>query len=215
MGATLFSDRPCYREGARASFLGSGFPAEQPVAVSLDGQQIATLPANALGQVAGAIPSLSEIPLSERARTLSMAEVANPLNTTSIVFKVTKLAVVAKLNSVRGGRSSFRARGFYGADAAPRSLYAHVRGSRNRNVRIGRVEGPCGKVSLAKVAITRRGDPLGGYRLQFDTVRRYIGSRAAVRISGTFRIRRVFGSSSASSLFSPVPAARDSWEPDA
>jgi len=82
-------------------------------------------------------------------------------------------------------------------------------------VRIGRVEGPCGKVSLAKVAITRRADPLGGYRLQFDTVRRYIGSRAAVRISGTFRIRRVFGSSSASSLFSPVPAARDSWEPDA
>lgn len=213
VGATLISDRPCYREGARASFLGSGFPAGQPVAVSLDGQQIGTQSADALGRVAGAIPSLTPIPTSERARTLTMAEVANPLNATSIVFKETRVAVVAKLNGVvPGGRAAFRARGFYGADDAPRTLYAHVRGPRRRNVRIGRVEGPCGKVSLAKVAITRRGDPLGLYRLQFDTVSRYIGSRAAVRKSGTFKISPISASSSASPLSSPVLGGRDSWE---
>ena len=106
MGATLASDRACYREGARATFLGTGFPPGQPVAVSLDGQQIGTQPADPVGRVGGAIPSLSTIPRSEQARTLTMSQVANPALRTAIVFKETGVYVVTKPRSFRPGAGS-------------------------------------------------------------------------------------------------------------
>lgn len=216
MGATLISDRECYREGERASFLGSGFPPGQQVAVTLDGQQLRTAEpvlADAVGNVSGAIPTLPAIPRSERKRTLTITQVANPALTTSKVFRETKLYVVTKPSRFRPGRRlRVRAGGFYGAG---KRLFAHVRGPRKRNIRIGGVKGPCGKVSPTKRRLLKKGDRPGRYRIQFDTVRQFRGRRSKLRLVRGYFIRRIFRFSRGSSSSAPVLPRTDLWEPTA
>lgn len=216
MGAGIISDRPCYREGARATFLGQGFPPGQAVAISLDGQQIGTQAANPLGQVAGAIPALTPIPGSERARTLTMSQVANPALTTALVFKETTIDVVTTPRRFRPGtRFTIRARGFYSENNTPTTLWAHVRGPRKRTVRVGALTGPCGKVRATRKTIFRRGDRAGFYIVQFDTVRPYRGRNVPVGFRRAYTIRRIITFSRASSFSSPVFGGRSGWEPDA
>lgn len=213
MGAALVSDLPCYREGARAAFLGTGFPPGQPVAVSIDGQQIGTQPADFAGRVGGAIPSLSTIPRSEQTRMLTMSQVANPALRAVVAFRETKVYVVLKPREFQPGkRFRIRAGGFYGVG---RTLYAHVRGPTRRNLRIGKLKGPCGKVSATKKQLSKRGDRLGRYTVQFDTVRKYIGRRVPLGIRRTFTVFRRFRFSRSSALSSPVLGGPTRWEPDA
>lgn len=208
--AAVVSNRLCYREGEAATFVGNGFQPRQPVAISLDGRQIGTQAADASGRVGGSIPSLTPIPRSELKRSLTMAQVTNPALTGVAAFTVTKLYVVTKPSRFRpGSRLRMRAGGFYGDGP---TLYAHVRGPRKRNLRIGRVVGPCGKVSATRKVILKRGDPVGVYPTQFDTSRRYIGAGARVRFRKLYSIRRVIRFSHASSLSWP-PLRRDVWLP--
>ena len=208
--ASVVSNRACHREGEAAFFAGIGFQPGQLVAVSLDGRQIGTQPAAANGSVLGRIPSLTPIPRSELRRSLTMVQVTNPALTGTAVFTETKIYVVTKPSRFRPGRRlRMRAGGFYGAGP---TLYAHVRGPKRRNLRIGRLAGPCGKVSATRKVLLKRGDPVGLDPTQFDTSRRYIGRAAPVRFRKVYGIRRVIRFSDASSLWSP-PLGRDRWVP--
>jgi hypothetical protein len=213
MGAAVISDRQCYREGAAAGFLGTGFQPNQPVAVSIDGRQIATDTADALGRISGQIPSLPEIPRSQQNRALSMTQTTNPAITATKTFAETKLYVVTKPSSFRPGRRlRIRAGGFYGAGP---TLYGHVRGPKKRNLRIGRVKGDCGKVSATKKVILKRRDSPGFYIVQFDTARKFLGLRETLQYRRAYTIRRVIRFSRASAFSGPVFGGQARWEPDA
>lgn len=211
MGAAVGSDRNCYREGAPATFLGTGFAPGQDVAVTLDGRQIATDTADSLGRVGGSI-DLPAIPRSEQARALTMTQVSNPAVTATRAFRETKLYVVTKPGSFAPGRRlRIRAGGFYGAGS---TLYGHVRGPKRRNLRIGRVTGDCGKVSATRKVILKRRDSPGFYVVQFDTVRRYLGLRTQLQFRRAFTIRRIFRFRRSSSLLAPVFHRPTRWVPD-
>lgn len=208
-GAVL-SDRPCYRDGATARFLGTGFQPGQPVAITLDSQQLATQPAGPTGLIAGGIPSLAPIEQSERQRSLTMSQVSNPAIRASASFTQTKVYVVTKPRRFRPGRRlRIRASGFYGAGP---TLYAHVRGPRKRNLRIGRVLGPCGKVSATRKVLLKRRDPAGIYPTQFDTVRTYKGLAVPIGFRKTYGIRRIIRFSRQGALSSP-PLGSETWAP--
>ena len=211
MGASITSDRDCYREGAQGLFIGTGFQPNQPIAVSFDGRQIDSDTSDALGRVSGALTNPT-IPRLEQTRALTYTQTSNPAVTATRTFRETKLYVVVKPRRFRRGqRFRIRAGGLYGAGKA---LYAHVRGPRKRNVRVGRVRGACGKVSARRRRITRKTDPAGPYLVQFDTVKKYIGLRAGlgIRTGYTLRLIRVRRSSS---LSSAVFSDQARWDPDA
>lgn len=206
--ATIVTDRPCYREGTEATVLASGFQPGQPIAVTLDGQQIVTETADPFGRVGGRL-SLGAIPRSEQMRSLRMAQVTNQALNATIVLTETKLYVVTKPRRFRPGkRLRIRAGGFY---AAGPTLYAHVRGPKKRNLRLGRVKGACGKVSATRKVLLKRGDPAGFYPMQFDTRRRYVGSAADPRVRKYYTISRIFNFSRTSSFASAPLAAPSSW----
>ncbi len=201
MGAGVFLERTCLREGSRSNFIGVGYQPGQPVAASLDGRQFATGAADALGRVPGFIV-LPSITRSEQTRALTITQVTNPAITGTTPFKETSVYVVTKPRRFRPGtRLRIRAGGFYGAGS---TLYAHVRGPRRRNVRIGRITGDCGKVSATRKALLRKGDRAGFYTVQFDGVRRYVGRRAPLWLRMGFTIRRIFRFSRSSSFARPV-----------
>ena len=208
--AAVIADRQCYREGSQARFLGAGFQPGQPVAITLDAQQLATQRAGLNGVVAGSIPTLSSIPRSERRRSLTMSQVTNPAIAASVTFTVTQVYVITKPRRFKPGRRlRIRAGGFYGAGT---TLYAHVRGPRKRNFRIGTIKGPCGKVSATRKVILRRRDPVGLYPTQFDTLRTYRGRAVPIGFRKVYSIRRVIRFSRGSSLAGP-PLGRETWVP--
>ena len=209
--AVVVSSRTCFRDAAPAGFLGTGFQPGQFVAVTLDGQRLATQPVAPTGVVGGAVRSLAPIPRSEMKRSLTMSQLSNPAIAATVVFTQTKVYVVTKPRRFRPGRRlGIRAGGFYGAGP---TLYAHVRGRKRRNLRIGRIKGPCGKVSATRKVILKRGDPVGLYPTQFDTVRRYRGLAVPIGFRKTYFIRRVVRFSHGSSL-SRSPFGQETWLSD-
>jgi len=224
MGAVAIgSDRECYREGATGIFGGGGFQPLQPIALSIDGQQLLTGPADATGRVFFTVTP-GAIPNSEQVRQLSMTQTTNPALTAAKAFTETKLYVITKPAAFRPGRRlRIRAGGFYGAGP---TLYGHVRGPKKRNLRIGAVAGPCGKVSATKKVILKKGDRAGIYRVQFDTLRKFAGLRTrSAPVCGTmppgpfcvrgYRIvRRILRLSHASSFSSPVFDSRATRQRD-
>lgn len=215
MGAAITSDRECYREDALGQFIGTGFQPLQPIALSIDGRQLASGPANPQGGVV-AVVRPGSIPTSEKTRTLSMTQQTSTpglMITATKPIKTTQLYVVTKPSSFRPGRRlRIRAGGFY---AAGPTLYGHVRGPKRRNLRIGAVKGDCGKVSATKKVLLKKGDSPGIYRIQFDTLRRFGGLRTQLApfcestapgpycVRG-YRIRRIFRFSRTSSFSGPV-----------
>jgi hypothetical protein len=202
MGAAVASDAECYREGQEANFLGTGFQPNQGVAISVDGRQQGTKTADAMGRV-GAPVLIGSIPRSEQASVLTMSQVGNPAFSATKGFRVTKVYVVTKPSRFRPGRRlRIRAGGFFGTGGG--TLYGHVRGPNKRNLRIGRVKGPCGKVSATKKVILKRGDRPGVYIVQFDTRRKYVGARAPLWYRRAYRIDRILRFSRTSSFAAPV-----------
>ena len=202
MGAAVFPERNCLREGGPARFLGVGYAPGQPVAASLDGRQFVTGTADATGRVPLVIFGLPGIANSEQRRALSITQTNNPAVTGTVAFTETKVYVVTKPARFRPGRRlRIRAGGFYGAGP---TLYGHVRGPKRRNLRIGRIKGACGKVSATRKVILKRGDGPGFYTVQFDTKRKYVGANAGIRFRRAYTIRRIFRFSRTSSFSQPV-----------
>ncbi len=223
MGATIVSDRECYREGVTGTFVGTGFQPGQPVALSIDGQQVDTGPADAAGGLAASV-TVTQVPGSERTRMVTMTQTTNLALTATKTFTVTKVYVVTKPSAFKPGRRlRIRAGGFY--NAGP-TLYGHVRGPKRRNLRIGKVKGACGKVSATKKVILKKGDGPGIYRVQFDTSRRFSGLRTQAApicgimppgpfcVRGYRIVRRILRLSRASSFSSPVFGGPAKGKPD-
>jgi hypothetical protein len=102
--------------------------------------------------------------------------------------RITALAVTIRPRSGAPNRvRRIGARGFIGG----RTLYSHARRGRRYkvDVRIGRLRGPCAKLSARK-RLLRRGTTAGTYRVQFDARRRYrrCSAPSATRACAVFRV---------------------------
>lgn len=194
--AVLGANKPCYREGDPRDpviFSGGPFTPGGTVNVTRDGLPIGSLQATPRGIISGNLtrPPIID-PARERPFTLVATDQMNPALTGTLTRLVTQLDVNVRPT---GGRPATRrritARGFTGGG----TLYAHVvRGRSRRNVRIGRLTGPCGTLRARK-RIFRKRTRNGTYRVQFDASRRYAPSTYPsltfrVRIFTVFRPRR-------------------------
>lgn len=175
--ATLVADPDlsCYPEGFQVFLPGEGFTPNAQVNFTRDGQ---LLPADPpiLADQAGAISANLTLPgLLEGQDTLDYVatDAANPANTAALSLLVT--ATDINLDPEQGAPErllTIRARGFFGGG---KRLWAHVvrrGGQRSRNVKVGRIKGPCKKVK-AKRRLFPAGVPSGRYRVQFDAFKRY------------------------------------------
>ena len=172
--AVLIANKQCYREADPRDpviFTGGPFTPGGFVSVSRDGLPIGELQATAAGVVSGILtrPPIID-PARQRPFSLVATDQRNPALTGALTRLVSQLNVTVRPT---GGRPAVRrritARGFTGGG----SLYAHVaRRSRVRNVRIGRLAGPCGTLTTRK-RIFRTRTRNGTYRVQFDASRRY------------------------------------------
>ena len=172
--AALIANKQCYREADPRDpviFTGGPFTPGGFVNVSRDGLPIGELQATAAGIVSGILtrPPIID-PARERPFTLLATDQMNPALTGSLTRLVSQLDVTVRPTGGRpGALRRISARGFTGGG----TLYAHVRrGRRGRDVRIGRLTGPCGTLTTRK-RIFRARTRNGTYRVQFDASRRY------------------------------------------
>jgi hypothetical protein len=190
---TLGPAKRCYRSGESVLMAGSGFTAGAPASVSLDGQSLGSLTPDAAGNFGsplrfGAFRGVGQ-------HSLTATDSANPANVGAVSFLGAAVTVrVTPAQGRPGRRLRVRSTGF----TTGRRLWAHIlrRGFR-RNVRIGRLRGPCHRGNTRR-RIFKRNAATGAYTVQFDTRRRY-SRRTSVRVR--FRVtvfRRAGGASAAS-----------------
>jgi hypothetical protein len=181
--ATLTVDpvRPCYLERGWVFLMAEEYTPNGMVDFTRDGKLVASLQANAAGQIAGNL-RLPGLIMGQRPLTYVATDQADPARTARVTLTTTATDVrVAPDNGPPNRRLRIRARGFKDG----RTLWAHVRRTgrrpggrvRTRTVRIGRVKGACWKVKARK-RLFRRSTAAGRYRVQFDTFRRYKPRRA-------------------------------------
>jgi hypothetical protein len=177
--AQIATDRGCYLESTatRVTMGGAGFKPGAPYQVLLDGKPLpngsGTVDAN--GNVTGTFtpPALSAD--KEATHTLTVQEGTNTAETS---FSVTRF--LADFTPGSGNPSTLRVRfAAYGFSLAKPNAtvfvhYVKPNGKLKRTVRLGTANGPCGRITRTR---KRRLFPFtaerGGWKLQFDTSRRY------------------------------------------
>jgi hypothetical protein len=176
--ATLKVDpqAPCYREQQRVFLLAEGFTPNGEVDFSRRDKHIDRLRADGSGTIQGNL-RLPGLLMGERTLTYVATDVTDPAITAQVSLLTTATDVRVKPRTgAPNRRLTIDARGFRGG----RTLWAHVRRVKRhgggpvrvRNIRLGRVEGPCWRVRTRKRLFKRTTAP-GRYRVQFDTFRRY------------------------------------------
>lgn len=167
--ATLTSDRECYGPGETIGLTGTGFTPSGSVAVTTEGRQLGTLGADQAGAIAGSTgaPVVDGKP---RIFDYTATDRTDLAITATAPVRVTSLGV--NVRPRRGDPTKPRriaARGF----TRGRNLWAHVRrGSKRRNVRIGRLRGACGTVRARRRILSPNAVP-GVYEVRFDSRRGY------------------------------------------
>jgi hypothetical protein len=194
--ASLITDKPCYVESAPVAFAGAGYTPGGSVNVLLDNVFKGSATADSSGVVGAILAAPSTGAAKQRSFNLTASDAANPANQATVTRFVTELDVKIKPKGGSPARKrKITARGF----PQKKTLYAHVRRKgKGRNVRLGKVKGPCGKLNKRKRLFPRK-SKTGTYTVQFDTKRKY-RKKTVPRV--TFRVfifRRVRTSAAASS----------------
>jgi hypothetical protein len=179
--ATLVADPAlsCYPEGSPVFLPGEGFSPNAPVNFTRDGAALPADPpivADAAGQISATL-TLPGLLKGQQTLDYVATDSANTANTAALSLLVTATDVSLKPKRGKPERLlTIGARGFFGGG---KTLWAHVKRGRGpaRNVKIGRIEGPCKKVK-AKKRLFPVGAASGKYRVQFDSFRRYKKQRA-------------------------------------
>jgi hypothetical protein len=176
--------KDCYRTGEKITLNGSGYTPNQTVTVTSDGKALGTDVPDAAGNFSGDLTV--GVPRGEKVKTYTATDQSNPAITASLKLRVSALTVNLKPKSGPPGRR-FRigARGF----TTGKRLYAHiVKGKFRRTVRVGRLTGPCHRITARKRLFPST-IGIGLYRVQFDTKRRY-SRKTKVKIVRGFEVTR-------------------------
>jgi hypothetical protein len=190
--ASLTAERSCYRSGERIDMTGAGFTPSGPVTLSVSGRQLASGNADATG----GFPAWATAPsVTSGQRTFDYTATDQTDLSLTATASVAVTAVNVSVTPKRGNPGTprrIKARGF----ATGKTLWAHIkRGSKKRNVKIGKVKGACGKVS-AKRQLFESDAPSGVYEVRFDTRRRY-STTAVPQLLFFVTVYRTFASASA------------------
>jgi hypothetical protein len=180
--ATLIVDpvKPCYREQQFVFLKGSGFSPNEVVSFTRDGNPVPAEPPIRADSSGGIFPQLKLPGLlsGQRRLTYVATDSTNPTLTAQVSLLVTATDVVLRPEGGAPDRLlTINARGFFHGT----TLYAHVvrtgrRPGPARNLRIGRIKGPCKQVQ-ARRRLFSHGTAPGKYRIQFDTFRRFKAKR--------------------------------------
>jgi hypothetical protein len=170
--------------------MAEGYTPNGLLEVTRGGRRIGQVQADASGAFSGHL-TLPRLGVGQRRLTYVATDVTDPSLTASVSLLTTATHVgVRPIGGVAERRRTITARGFFGG----RTLWAHVVRVREgrppavRTLRIGPVRGACRTVTARK-RLFRRGATLGGYRVQFDTFRRYRPNRA-IKFDRLFTIQR-------------------------
>jgi hypothetical protein len=178
---TVAGTKSCYRFGDSLIVSATGFTPGGPVNFTLDRQDLGTLTADAAGNVTA--PLTIQTLRGVRMRTVIATDATNPAIVAQGQFLGSALTVnVRPRNGAAGRLLRLKAAGF----TTGRRLFAHVRRKGyNRTVRIGRLKGPCRRLSVRR-RVLPAGLAAGVYTVQFDTKRRYSrNTKVRVRFSVT------------------------------
>ncbi|MEA2330171.1 MAG: hypothetical protein QOH58_309 [Thermoleophilaceae bacterium] len=198
--------QPCYRELSTVFLRASGFSPATPVVFTRDSNPVGSpIVTDGSGALLARL-TLPGLVSGQRRLTYVATDSTNPALTASASLLVT--ATDVGMRPRRGAPHrllTIRARGFFKDERGRGSntLWAHIlrvgRPARTaRNLRIGRVQGPCRRV-IAKRRLFPRDVAPGKYRVQFDTFRRYRPNRVVqtrfdvtlFRTAGTARVSAV------------------------
>lgn len=193
--ASLSADRACYGIGDRIGLAGTGFTPNGPVALSADGQQLGVGTVDGTGSFTFSEPA-PVVDGKQQIRTYTATDQANLALTASARARVSSLKVTVKpLQGRPAAKRRIKSRGF----TRGKVLWAHVkRGNRNRNVKIGKVKGACGTLSVKK-RLFKANAATGIYEMRFDTKRRY-STAVDQQYLFLFTVFPVFRPASASTL---------------
>ena len=178
----VFPVKPCYRSGEDLQVGGTGFTPFGQVRLTRDAVPIGTLTADGNGAFAGKLTVAQ--PRGVRTKRFTATDLADPSVSAFVPLQVSALSLDVGPAAARAGRPlRVRARGF----TTGRTLYAHVvKGRYRRNVRVGRLRGPCGTLSVRR-RIFPGNLGSGRYTVQYDTRRTY-SRRTAVKQVERYRI---------------------------
>lgn len=167
--ATLAADRGCYAAGDPVVLTGSGYTPNGPVAITVEGRQLGTATADPAGSIAVDL-SAPDIDGTQRTDDFVATDQTNLSLTATAGVKLTSLNVTAKPKNGKPGRKQrIKARGFTDGKV----LWAHIqRGKKKRNVKVGKLKGACGTLSVKKRLFSPSAQ-FGVYRVQFDARRKY------------------------------------------
>lgn len=186
----LSASYPCYGSDESLLLSGSGFTPQGPVALSVAGQQLATVGTDP----DGGFTARMEAPGSLFGTTLlRFSAVDNTNRSLRAAATVRIVATDVVVTPTIGGPARvrrIRAWGFFDA----RAVYAHIKrrgAKRARNIRLGAPSGACGRLDVERRLFSAGVRP-GAYTLQFDTLRRYYPNLE----SGVSYVVAIFGPAS-------------------
>lgn len=186
----LSASYPCYGSGESLLLSGSGFTPQAPVALSISGQQLATVGADPDGNFTARVQSPGSLFGTVLLRFSAVDSTSRSLRAATTVRIATTDVVVTPAIGGPARVRRIRAWGFFDA----RAVYAHIKrhgARRARNIRLGTPSGACGRLNIERRLFSAGVRP-GAYTLQFDTLRRYYPNLE----SGVSYVVAIFGPAS-------------------
>jgi hypothetical protein len=174
--------KACYRAGEEVALNGSGYTPNQGVTITSDGKTLGSSLADPAGNFSGKLTV--GVPSGEKIKTYAGTDQSNPANTAAVQLRVSAVTVNLKPKNGRPDRRfKIGARGF----TTGKRLYAHVvKGKFRRTVKVGRLKGPCHKITARK-RLFPSNIATGLYRVQFDSKRRY-SKKTKVKVVRVFPV---------------------------
>ena len=174
---TVSPQKRCYSSGESVRLAGTGFvpssDGSKHVQLNRGSTPVDRLSTDPFGAFLG-ILTLG-LDSGRETRTYTATDLLDRSITASVQMTVSAVRVdLTPANGSPGRRLAINARGF----TTGSTLWAHViRGKSKRNVKLGELEGACGKLKTRKRLLPADA-AFGVHRLQFDTYRRYNPDRA-------------------------------------
>ncbi len=171
--ATLDANSSCYFNNSLARLSGSGFAPDSPITFTVNGK---ALNETATTTPSGDVQVRYDPPRTRRERKLVIeATDSEGTSASTRIFVSRRRGVTAdpeSTNNVRTWRAVMRLFGFGQGKAFIH--YLDPDGQMRKTVKLGRLQGPCGRLKTGERRVMPFDNPeFGVWRLQFDTRRRY------------------------------------------
>jgi len=180
--AKIRASEPCYANGEVATITGQGFAPNGPISFTVNGRRIdANVTTNGDGEFSAEYTPQST---QTETRLVIRATDSDETSARTALFVTRERSVTAKpstTDNVRTWKAVFKLFGF--GEGNVFIHYVSPKGKMRKNVKLGALQGPCGRLKTEKRRVLPFKDPAYGiWKLQFDTRRRYSPETAKKRV---------------------------------